>query len=65
MLNTLPAQFIKYYNSNNISVKIMINFNNSINFKKGDILTIVSMLVELLMIFHFIFILKGMRKILT
>ena len=33
----IPAIFIKYINSNNISVRVKVNYNNDISLKKNDI----------------------------
>ena len=33
---TLPAIFIKYFNSNTIFTRIMVDYNNELYLKKGD-----------------------------
>ena len=35
---SIPAIFIKYHNSNTIFAKIMVNINNEVTLKKGDVL---------------------------
>ncbi len=55
---TLPALFIKYINSNNISVKVMINYNNGFKLKKYEILTIACDACRIIDDFGFQFYLK-------
>jgi len=55
---TIPALFIKYINSNNISIRVMVNYNNDINLKKDDILNIACDACRIINDFGFQFYLK-------
>ena len=55
---TLPALFIKYINSNNITVKLMINYHNGFKLKKYEILTIACDACRIIDDFGFQFYLK-------
>ena len=50
--------FIKYLYSNNIIVKIMVNYNNILKFSKGDILKITAEYCKLIDDYGFNFYLK-------
>ena len=52
------AIFIKYLNSNNISVKIMVNYLKDLNLKRGDNINISSECCRIIDDFGFCFYLK-------
>ena len=54
----IPALFVKYLNSNNITVKVMVNYNNDIILKKGDIIKISNECCRIIDDFGFNFYLK-------
>ena len=54
----IPAIFIKYLNSNNISVKIMVNYLKDLNLKRGDNINISSECCRIIDDFGFCFYLK-------
>ena len=62
---TIPAIFIKYYNSNTIFTRIMADYNNELYLKKGDNIKISCDCCRIIDDYGFNFYLKKMEKILN